>query len=311
VPDTPPPVRPVVDRAELRVTERGPFAGAAAHQFERADPTLHHVLQPAWAQPTPEPPAPAPPGEPELRAQLQAALAAQREADITAQQAELAHERAEQHVTRCRQRVADFVDVDAELVEVTAAALRGGTDPALPEALAVRIETRDRARAELTAAEQVLSTLRNERAAATRATGDATKVVDTLAVRLLSFTAEAIAGEWRTLQAEAARRRTALLGFDRLLAGRLLPMPLSVRTALGEITGRDVASADVAPWRRGMEALRADPEAATVEIELAPVVLPPLPVVPHHSPGPVAFAPIHELEAPSLDDGDPYLVQET
>jgi hypothetical protein len=264
----------------------------------------------------PEPPPPAPPTEAELREQLHAALDVQREADAAAQQAEQAHERGQQHLTRCQHRCADFVGLDSELSDATAAALRRGADPALPDELASRIAERDRAQTELRSAEQAVAVLLAERAAAARKAGDAAKVVETLTVRLLGFAAERIAEEWRTLTAETKRRRTALLGYDRLMAGKLLPLPLAVRHALGEVTGREAA--DIRPWRAAGDALRADPE-ATVEIELPALMLPPLPrqtawtgQVVHH----VAIARPAVEEAPPSgpqppDDGDPYLADPT
>jgi hypothetical protein len=275
---------------------------------EKRDPVGHHPLfvpVPGAQEPVEQPPPPAPPGEPELRAQLATAIEAAANADSAARRAEAAHDRAEQHVNRCRQQVADFIGLDSELAEATAAALRDGADPALPDALASRLAARDRVRAELSAAEAATGTLLSERASAARAAGDAAKAVDTLTARLLSFAAERLAEEARALTAQAAQRRTALLGYDRLLANRLLPMPLSVRAVLGEVTGRDTLAADAGPWRRASDALRDDPQAA-IEVELPPAVLPPLPQRTAWVGPPIVHEPIQRPEPP--DDGDPYLV---
>jgi hypothetical protein len=87
-----------------------------------------------------------------------------------------------------------------------------------------------------------------------------------------------------------------------MIAGKIVPMPASVRMALGEVTNRDVLIADTAPWRQAADALRADPQ-AEIKIEL-PVTPPPLPKPPQFNPVPPEAPP--PPSAP--DDGDPGLV---
>jgi hypothetical protein len=284
--------RQPLPQAELRRVGPG-WDGTAPHLSERSDGQLYHVLhQPAWAPPSvPEPPAPPAPSEPALRTELAVALEGAANADALAQRAEEIHQRAEQHINRCRQQVADFIGLDSELAEVTATALRDGADPALPDVLASKLTARDRARTELAAAESAAAALLAERTTAARAAGEATKAVDTLTVRILAFAAERIAQEAQNLQAEAQQRRRTLLGFDKLTANRPVHLPLAVRAVLGAtVDAREVMGADAGPWRRAMDALRANPMA--VAIELTPAAVPPLPVQ-QPQPG---------------DDGDPFLV---
>jgi hypothetical protein len=315
---TPPPIAgrvPVAQVPEPTRTLRGPFAGAAQHQFERRDFTGHfllHVQAPGVLEPPPpEPPPPAPPGEAQLRQELQVAIEAAANADAGAQQAEEAHTRAVQHQDTCAQRLAACSDLDAEIAHAVAGALRSGTNAEeAREVFAERVIERAEAQAGLVAAETAVSTLRDERAAAARAAGDAAKAVETLTLRILAFAAEKLAQEAQSLQAQAAQRRRALLGYDRLLANRTLSLPATVRTVLGEVTAQDVLGGDFAPWKHAMDALRADPQ-AVVEIELPALVVPPLPV-PFHAPGPpVRMTPIQQpavRQLPSAPDGgDPAL----
>ena len=95
-----------------------------------------------------------------------------------------------------------------------------------------------------------------------------------------------------------------------MLAGRLLPLPPSVRAVLGEISPQDTLAADAMPWKRAAEALRVDPK-AVVEIPLPAPALPPLPV-PFLTSGPlVRMTPTQQPAVPQLpsapDDGDPAL----
>jgi hypothetical protein len=311
--NAPPPIAgrvPVAQVPEPTRTLRGPFAGAALHQFERRDFTGHfplHVQAPGVLEPPPpEPAPPPPPGEPELRAQLGIAIEAAANADARAQDAEQAYARAQQHRDTCAQRLAGCADLDAQIAHAVAGALRSGTDAEqVRETFAERIIERAEAQASLTAAEAAVSTLRDERAAAHAAAGDAAKAVETLTLRILAFAAERIAQEAQSLQAQAAQRRRMLLGYDRMLANRTLPLPAAVRMVLGEVTAQDVLGGDFAPWKHAMDALRGDPQ-AVVEIPVPTPVVPPLPV-PVRAPGPpVPHAPIQPPQPG--DDGDPYLV---
>jgi hypothetical protein len=309
---TPPPIAgrvPVAQVPEPTRTLRGPFAGAAQHQFERRDFAGHFPLHMPIATPPqaaePPPPAP-PPSEAELRTQLGVAIEAARNADAQRLAAEEAHARAEQHRDTCAQRLAGCANLEAEIAHAVAGALRSGTDAdEVRKTFAERIIERAEAQASLTAAEAAVSTLRDERAAAARAAGDAAKAVETLTLRILAFAAEKIAQEAQSLQAEIMQRRRALLGFDRLVANRTLPFPATARMVLGEVTAQDVLGGDVLPWKHGMDALRVDPQ-AVVEIPFPAPVVPPLPV-PLRAPGPpIVHAPVQQTQPG--DDGDPYLV---
>jgi hypothetical protein len=296
VPDTPPSVRPVIDRAEINIVERGPFAGAAAHQFERADTTLHHVLQPAWAQPTPEPPAPAPPTEADLRDRLADAVHAQRLTDETAARAEQAHERAEQNRQDCQRRVAEFVSLDHDLSEAVAGALRTGGDPAAARAaFAPKLDARAQAQADAIAAEDAVTTLRGERAQAAKKAGDATREADVLAAKVLTFAAVRIAGEIQQLQAQIRQRRRALLGYDRATTPFAIGFPLLVRQTLGEVNPQEVLQSDPAPWKLAAQALKNDPLA---EVEIA---LPPIPAAPADGPPTAGAGGVATGRAPRSD----------
>jgi hypothetical protein len=109
------------------------------------------------------------------------------------------------------------------------------------------------------------------------------------------------------LQAEIMQRRTALLGFDRLVANRMLPLPAAARAVLGEVSAQDVLGADVLQWKQGMEALRADSQ-AVVELKLPAPVVPSRPV-PFHAPGPLVRMTPMQRRKPG-DDGDPRFVTE-
>jgi hypothetical protein len=309
--DTPrPPVRPVADTAEVNLVYREGFARPKLHQAERRDTALNYALPSAawppsaWPLET-EAPAP-PPSEETLRDLLADALHLQQLADEALRRAERAHERAEEHKQVCQRRVAESATLERELSEATTTALRDGTDAdAAREPFAPRLAARADAQADAVSAESAVATLRAERSTAASAAGAAAKEVNVLATRVLTFAAERIAGEIRELRAEIGRRRRSLLGFDRLITPTGLPFPGLVKSALGEVTGQDVASADAVPWRAAMTVLKAD-ALATVTIELPALILPPVPVMQ----GPPSFTravPIKLPEPPPVppDDGDP------
>jgi hypothetical protein len=313
VPDNaPPPIAgrvPVAQVPEPTRTLRGPFAGAAQHQFERRDFTGHfplHVPVPGAVDPPPEPPPPAPPTEAQLRQELGVAIEAAANADAQRLAAEEAHTRAQQHQDTCAQRLAACSDLDAAIAHAVAGALRSGTNAEeARETFAERIIERAEAQAGLTAAEAAVSTLRDERATATHAAGDAAKAVETLTLRVLAFAAEKIAQEAQMLQAQAAQRRRMLLGYDRMLANRpAVFLPAAVRMVLGEVTTQDVLGGDFTPWKHAMDALRDDPQ-AVVEIPV------PASAVPRPPAPPIMHAPVQKPDPSGLDDGDPYVAEQS
>jgi hypothetical protein len=264
---------------------------------------LYHTLfQPVPGVPTPvELPAPTPPpGEEYFRQQLGVALGIAEQANAALAEAEAASARAGEHRQMCLRRTEAFADLDSEISDATVAALRTGGDPGLRDELAARIIERERARMELAAAATALETLAQERAAAAQRAEAATRAADLLALRVVGFVAQRVGDECQELQAEIARRRTALLGFDRLIAGRSVPMPASVGAVLGSsMTMADVNRADPGPWRAAVDALKADPQAA-IEIALPDATVP----MPRTRP--------QEAIPPAPpDDGDPALVPVT
>jgi hypothetical protein len=308
-----PPIRAVVDRAELRVRSQGPFAAAAAHRFTRADTTLHHALQqPTGAPETVPTPPPPPPGEAYLREQLGLAVAALTGAIEAQRQAEATHRRAEQHREQCRQRLTGFGDLDGEMNTALAESLRAGADPeTVREAFGGKLSERARAVVDLTAAETVTATLKTEQVTATERATKAADAVNGLAMRVLSFVAEGFATEIRYLRAEISRRRKALLAYDRMTANSL-GLSMTVRHAIGdEPTSLELANVDVEAWKRAAVDLRADPQ-AKIEIPLPELTLPPLPVPWSYSGGAVERAvPIQRREElPAMDDGDPHQLSE-
>jgi hypothetical protein len=274
----PPPVKPVVDVVTVNVTERGPWA-AGRHQFVRADPVLHHTLrQPAMRSPRPEPPAPLPPGEDYLRGQLRVATKSAGQADKDFRNAEAACTRADDHLKKSQSHAASFSGLDDEMDAATVDALRSGTDMGtVQESFAERVAERTAAQAELVRVQSAANKLAAERDVARQRAETATAGANRLAAHVLAFTAEIIAGEIHALKAEVARRRKALLGYDRVATGFGLGLSLTVRQAIGEVSTQDVLQADPMPWKDAAQTLKADPD-ADIEIELPPLPARPIPV---------------------------------
>jgi hypothetical protein len=91
------------------------------------------------------------------------------------------------------------------------------------------------------------------------------------------------------------------------MANRMLPFAAAARAVLGEVSAQDVLGADALPWRRAMQILQGDPQAA-IDIELPAPVVPSRPV-PFHAQGPlVRMTSIQQPAVPQLpsapDDGD-------
>jgi hypothetical protein len=175
---------PVAPVPEPTRSLRGPFAGAAAHEFERRDFGGHFPLYaptPGAGEPPPEPAPPPAPTEAELRAQLGVSITAARNADAQRRVAEEAYQRAQQHREACALRLASCADLDAQIAHAVAGALRSGTDAEqVRETFAERIIGRAEAQANLTTAEAAVTTLFTERDAAAGAAGEAVKAVDRL-----------------------------------------------------------------------------------------------------------------------------------
>jgi hypothetical protein len=304
-----PPVRPVVDRAEINIRTVGPFGRPLSQQAERKDQQLYHSLQ-AWQQPAVSEPAPEPPPSTEqyFREQLKLATAVLAEAVEAERQAEAAHMRAREHQQACRQRLMAYADLDNELGEAMTTALRTGADVTAAQAgYASKLTERATAQAEVTAADTAAARLGAEHADASRAAEKAKTATDRLAVNILSFTAQALADEARRLKAEAEARRRCLLGFDRIVSAYRVGLPMAVRVVLGDVDSRTAGLADPVPWKEAVAALRTDPD-TPVQIEIPPAVIPPLQVV--RGPPTLTFAvPLKPSELPSPpDDGDPGLL---
>jgi hypothetical protein len=328
--------RAAIARAEVRVVDRGDFA-VRASQFVRSDPTLHHSLGYVQQQPWVAPKPPPEPTERDVRAQLTEALAAQVAADEAAQQSVTLHRRAEDYRGKAQKRLAEYASLDSEIAAATMTALRDGIDPSTArEQFGARIAERATALAAAQGAETAAATLLHEMTLASQRTTDAARAVDALAVRVLAFAATRLAEEWRAHQAEMDRRRTALLGFDRVATPHRVYASLPVRIALGSVDTYETGRADFEVWQRAVEALRADPQ-AEVEIALPPSQKRPLPVPVVYSrtehpalPGPPEAPPDGVQDQPGLgqpaaleavpeaaqrppgpqDDGDPSLVTE-
>jgi hypothetical protein len=301
----PPPVKPVVDTVTVNVIERGPWA-AGQHQFTRADPVLHHALQqPAMRSPRPEPPPVAAPGEPYLRQQLGIAVKSAERADKDFRDAEAAHKRAVEHLEKCQSHAASFFGLDAENAAALAGAFRSNTDVgAVQEIYSEKLAERAVAQAELTAAQAVVTKLQAERDAAAQRASTMQDAVHLLAVRVLAFSADAIAEECRELQAEINRRWRVLIGYNLLATSAKIGLSQLVRTVLGDLTVQDISNIDTRDWKQAITDLRRDPD-ADITIPLPPAVVRPLPMV--QIARPVQFEPVPP-EAP--DDGDPGLITE-
>jgi hypothetical protein len=304
----PPPVRPVVDTVTVNIIEQGPFAGAAPHQAERRDPTLHHALSsPAWLPETPAQPAPAPTpiSEAEFRQLLTSAANTARRAQDALAEAEAACKRAAEHKQKWEQQVAEFFGLDNQIAVAVAGALRSGSDPGVTRSVfAERLAERSVAQAELDAAGDAITQLQSERDEAASRVNYALKAADQLAISIVAFHAETLAQEIREFQAEIIRRRRVLLGYDRLVAGSGHGLSMIVRSVLGEPTSQDLLAADAKPWKQALINLRNDPE-TEIEIPLPKPVLPPVPR-PYSGAGPVIrMIPIRKFEPVPPEDPSP------
>jgi hypothetical protein len=306
---------PVAQVPEPNRSLRGPYAAAMPHRFDRRDGKLHHQLS-AWVpEPSPEPPTPTPPTEIELREQLAEACRRRALADENLKRSEAAHERAAYHHRACKARLAGYVNLDIDLSAAVADALRLGDDPIhARERFALRLAERAQAQVDLTVSDDAVRALLQERAIAAKAAGDLALETDKLSTRILGFAAEEIAHEIRVFEAEIARRRKALTGYDRLVAGHGdLGLALSVRDAIGALSNQDMLVANPSPWREAMNALQADPE-SEVMIELPELIVkaPPAPSSGIRTVITMRSKPISEPPIPPgpQDDGDPSLLDE-
>jgi hypothetical protein len=213
--------------------------------------------------------APIPPTEEELRERLAVAITAKQTADETLRRAEAAHERAEHHHEKCKRRLALYAGLDETIAEATITALRcsaGVLSPDLNEEQELALADRDHARAELAAAARAVAVLLEERAAASRAAGDAGRVARSAADRVLSIEAERIAERHVELVIQAARLRGVLFAFDRLVTGSGIGIPQSVKQVLGSNATEFLQKRDGGPWTAARDALLTDPMA---DVEIA------------------------------------------
>jgi hypothetical protein len=217
-------------------------------------------------QPPPQAtPAPPPPTEQELREQLAAASRLKSESETALGRAQAAHDRAEHHVAKCRQRAASYVGLDDAIAASMVEALRcdaGRVSADLTEEQELAIGDREKARAELTAAENALNVFRAEYAQASSAHGDAARAVDMLIACVLATHAEAIAVEHEALGARAQMLRGVMISFDRFATPYGAPIPNVLRHVYTQIDRSAFARVtDTAAWRAAADALRADPQA--------------------------------------------------
>jgi hypothetical protein len=293
-----------IARAEINVVERG----VTPSGYVRADPGLHHALTAYPRQPWIAPQAPRPASEQEMRQELEAALEARSAAEQVLSRASQAFSRAEHHRQKAEARLATFYGLDDRLTAhaLDMARCTQGIDEVLPEALAQRIT--ERAAAEVThrACCDASTLLRREMAEASKAMGDASTHVDTLAVQVLGIVAaDRMAAECAAFAAEIERRRTALGGFDRVATSAKVPLSHEVMRVMN---GQYVPRPDLQPWQAALDALKADPE-AKVEIELPPATI--------AEPPPISFgstvvdAVASGVSVPVLDDGDPHQLVES
>jgi hypothetical protein len=269
----------------------------------RHDDTLHmplslHISGPGVLPPAP-PPAPTPPApsELELRAQLALAIETKHERENEFARAEAAHERAERHLARCRQRAAEYAGLSEVITRNTVEALRcsaGMLDPLIDEETELALNDRTKSQEELAAAQSAVSTFLHERAQAAQALGDASRQVDVAVARILAFPAEQLAREYEALQERAKVICAALVTFDSMIATpNKVAVPASVRIVYNGIDEnqfvRLLASPLSALWRDAAAALRNDP---TAQVELA---LPDAPPSPPPLPRPRFGPPVHAV----------------
>jgi hypothetical protein len=254
-----------LDRAEVNRVGEG---WAHSDRVERPDYTLNLPFD--KVPPRRVVVSPPQPSESELREQLAAAIEAQRTAGETLERAEAAHERAEQHKTRCQQRAAEYAGLDETIAAATIEALRcdaGRLSPDMSEAHELAIDDRARAHAELQAAGTALATFLAERAQASEAYGTASTATDVLVARVLAHTAaEALAVEHEAHLARAATIRTTLVAFDHYRTGRggsSVVMPPTLQRVWGQIDRQAFGyRQDQSAWLAAADALRADPHCA-------------------------------------------------
>jgi hypothetical protein len=235
----------------------------ATRRTERMDQELHLPFD-KLLPPEPLPPPPAPPTEAELRDQLAQAIEAKRGRETELSRAEAAHQRAEEHLSRCQARMASYASIGADIVEATILALRcdaGRFDPTMSEEHEIALNDRVKAEAELLAAEAAVLQFLRERADASQAMGDATRAAETLATRVLGHHADALAREHDDCIAQAKLRRSALFAFERLTTATRVSISMAVRNVLG-VSQDDFAKLhDASAWRAAHAALLADAQA--------------------------------------------------
>jgi hypothetical protein len=288
-----------------RLDHRTPLARAEVNRVgdwsdtsrtERLDPASHFPFEPLPA--TQPQPIPERPNEAELRKQLQHALEHQQAADVKAQRARDAHERAEHHREKCSRQLAEFATLDAEVVEHKVTALKcdvGRLDVDLPDELRRRIADRDLARTDLGAADRAAAVLLAERAEASAAAGETARAVERALCATLNATAEGIAVHFFASLREAERCVRALTGFDKFVAGRNGTLPSLVRDVL-LAEPRDLrvplGTASTDAWRAAGDRLKADVEASVSMDDLLP------PAAPQRPPMMVTFNVTHAHASP-------------
>jgi hypothetical protein len=172
--------------------------------------------------------------------------------------------------------VADFAGLESAITAATIEALRDGggkLDPGINSAMEERLAERERARTEATAAQEAMTTLLAERAAASDAVRDAGRAVDVAVAHVLGIHADALAQECRELQAQIESRRRSLLAFDRIATSLKVPLSFVIQHVLRDGVG--LGAPDMEPWTRAGVRLVADPMAEMV-VELPVAVIPPL-----------------------------------
>ena len=140
------------------VNRVGPGWSDPAMRVQRADARTHgplSVLAPGELLPAAEPPPPPPPpilSEAERREVLRKAISARDAAKVALDEATARHERALADESRCREALAAYAALPAEVARAKEFAHRNGTDPGLPETLRARLQSRTLAEADLQAA---------------------------------------------------------------------------------------------------------------------------------------------------------------
>jgi hypothetical protein len=238
--------------------------------FVRNDPSLHHEL--GFRQRQTEPPR-APPPEPteaELRAALAAAVEAHRTAEQVLSDATEAHQRAERRRQVCSRRLAAFVDLDHRMSAATIEALRNDGDvDAVHQQFAAETAERARAMVESSTADGAANALMIEMAQASQRVGDLVRTVDIAAIKVLACVGDELALQHAQLVAQCHAIAAALTGLDRIAGPTRTALSARVHRALRDVAGNAAlrANPDLSAWMAGMQALKADPQAA-IEIAL-------------------------------------------